>query len=134
MFKVVLLSDELLERAQFSGLVNACDLIFETLRETFVILAGQGNFVPTCVVSVSVEFDRVTGGLCVVLVLLGFKRVSSVSYWVPWSEKALKFGGEHWIGDKPFREIPAAIHSLGEFSLEPIKQNTFKKGKGESDL
>jgi len=53
-------SDELLERAQFGGLANACDLILETLQETFVILAGQGNFVPTCVVSMSVEFDRIT--------------------------------------------------------------------------
>ena len=124
----------LFRSAQFGRLANVCDLILETLRETFVILAGQGNFVPTCAVSVSVEFDHVMGGFGVVLVLQGFKRVGSISYQVLWSEKALKFGGKRQIGDKPFREIPAASHSPGEFSLEPIKRNTFKKGKGESDL
>ena len=38
-------SNKLLERAQFGGLANVCDLILETLWETFIILAGQGNFV-----------------------------------------------------------------------------------------
>jgi len=38
-------SNKLLERAQFSGLANVRDLILETLWETFVILAGQRNFV-----------------------------------------------------------------------------------------
>jgi len=126
-------SDELLERAQFGRLANARSLILETLWKTFVILAGQGNFIPTCAVSVSVEFDRVTGGLGVVLVLQGFKHVGSIGYQVPWSEKALKFSGKRQIGDKPFREVPAASHSPGKFSLEPIKRNAFEKGKGERD-
>jgi len=126
-------SDKLLERTQFGGLANARDLILEMLQKTFVILTGQGNFVPTCAVSMSVEFNHVTGGLGVVLVLQGFKCVSSIGYRVPWSEKVLKFGGKRLIGDKPFREFPAASHSPGEFSLEPIKRNAFKKGKGESD-
>jgi len=81
----------------------------------------------------SVEFDRVMGGLGVVLELQGFKHIGSIGYQVLWSEKALKFSSKRRIGDKPFWEIPAASHSLDEFSLEPIKRNTFKKGKGESD-
>jgi hypothetical protein len=126
-------SDELLERTQLGGLTYARYLVLEAVRETFVVLAGQGYVIPAGTVRVPVEIDRITSSLGRILVPEDFQSVGSICYRVPGSKKTLEVGNERRIGSEPVREIPAGSHRAAKLPLEPIERDALEVGEGKSN-
>jgi hypothetical protein len=126
-------SNKVLELKKSSRLSDLGNLVFEAVRETFVIKAGQSCLISTGTTRVSVEFQGVAHSLLGVLVPESLNCGHGIIDQITCTKEALEFRQEQCIKREPFRKLHNLGYHVIEFGLEPIEQSTLQEREDEGN-
>lgn len=80
--------DKVLEISQAGRLANPGNLILEPIRQALVIVAGQGELVPSSAAGVAVEFESILDRFHGIIIAEGLESRHGIADWILRPEKA----------------------------------------------